>query len=54
MMAGIGIGMFLFGTVLGAIIACIIFRRKKTLRPPFSQDPGVDDFRDDADMNNAL
>jgi len=53
MMAGIGIGMFLLGCVLGTILSCIFFRRKQTLKPPFHHDT-IDDYRDETDLNNAL
>lgn len=38
LVAGVGIGMFLFGMLLGAILACIRFRQKEKLRPPFKKD----------------
>lgn len=52
-MAGIGIGMFLFGCVLGMIVTCIWLRRRKPLKPPFSMDRHADEFKDDTD-DNAL
>ncbi|KAL4225496.1 hypothetical protein ACF0H5_016186 [Mactra antiquata] len=51
MMAGIGVGMFILGTLLGIIFSCIVFRRRKGLKPPFSRDPLADEFRDDDDTN---
>lgn len=48
--AGVGVGMFLFGTMLGLMIACIIFRRKKKLLPPFTHDPMNDEYRDDNEL----
>lgn len=38
LVAGVGIGMFVFGVLLGTIIACIRFKQKETLRPPFRKD----------------
>lgn len=43
--------MFLLGFVLGALILCIVFRRQKRLRPPFSRDTFADEFKDDDDHN---
>ncbi|XP_052800726.1 di-N-acetylchitobiase-like [Mya arenaria] len=48
MMAGIGIGLFVLGCVLGLILACIALRKtKKPLRVPFSSDPVVEDYYDE-------
>ena len=50
LVAGVGIGMFVFGVLLGAIIACIRFRQKDKLLPPFRRDyhkSQEDEYHDD-------
>ena len=52
LVAGVGIGMFVFGCLLGALIACIRFRSKGRLHTPFRKDLQHEEFHDDDD--NAL
>ncbi|XP_045174890.2 di-N-acetylchitobiase-like [Mercenaria mercenaria] len=49
--AGVGVGMFLLGCLLGTLISCIIFRRKKALHAPFKHDTLADEYTDDLDHN---
>lgn len=48
--AAVGVGLFIMGCIFGILVSCVILRKKKPLRPPFSQDPSpADEYTDDDD-----